>query len=185
MNTFFEYKGPASLDAIWFSCNQEGLTSLWFAGQNHLFENSVKGSNMSDNHGVLQVYEIIKLWLDDYFTGNIPDFTPPLSLKGTDFQMAVWKILLDIPYGQVVTYGDIAKKIAAQRGLKRMSAQAVGGAVGRNPISIIVPCHRVIGANGSLTGYAGGISNKIWLLEQEGIDIAQYSIPVKKRTIEQ
>lgn len=184
MNVFYEYKGPASLDTIWFSCNEEGVTGLWFDRQNHLLGNSVKENNISDNHSALRIFETTKLWLDCYFAGNIPDFTPPLSLKGTEFQMTVWKILLDIPYGQVVTYGDIAKKIAVQRGLKRMSAQAVGGAVGRNPISIIVPCHRVIGANGSLTGYAGGMSNKIWLLGQEGIDTAQYSIPVKKGSIE-
>lgn len=98
-----------------------------------------------------------------------------MSWKGSDFQNLVWKILCKIPYGQVVTYKDIANEIAAKRGLKRMSAQAVGGAVGRNPISIIVPCHRVVGSNGNLTGYDGGLEYKIWLLEREGLDMELFT----------
>ena len=106
-------------------------------------------------------------WLDIYFSGQKPDFLPKLHLIGTDFQREVWDILLEIPYGQTVTYGEIARKIADKRGLKTMSAQAVGGAVGHNRVSVIVPCHRVIGSDGSLTGYAGGIERKIKLLEIE------------------
>lgn len=114
-------------------------------------------------------------WFESYFSGEVPDFTPAYQLKGTDFQLAVWNILEKIPYGCTVTYGEIARQIAAERGISRMSAQAVGGAVGRNPISIIVPCHRVVGTDGSLTGYAGGLDIKKYLLEleknsPEGID---------------
>ena len=105
--------------------------------------------------------------MDIYFSGQKPDFLPKLHLIGTDFQREVWDILLEIPYGQTVTYSEIARKIADKRGLKTMSAQAVGGAVGHNRVSVIVPCHRVIGSNGSLTGYAGGIERKIKLLDIE------------------
>ena len=103
----------------------------------------------------------------------------PIHFTGTDFQNEVWEILCTIPYGQTMTYGEIAKQIAAKRGVPRMSAQAVGGAVGHNEISIIVPCHRVVGANGSLTGYAGGIEKKVKLLKLENVDMKQFSIPRK------
>ena len=118
-------------------------------------------------------------WLDIYFSGQKPDFLPKLHLIGTDFQREVWDILLEIPYGQTVTYGEIARKIADKRGLKTMSAQAVGGAVGHNEISIIIPCHRVVGTNGSLTGYAGGIDKKISLLKLEHTDMSRLFIPKK------
>ncbi|MBQ9349310.1 MAG: methylated-DNA--[Oscillibacter sp.] len=110
-------------------------------------------------------------WLDTYFAGRMPDFTPPLHLAGTVFQRTVWDLLLQIPYGTVTTYGDLAHRIAARNGIARMSAQAAGGAVGRNPVPIIVPCHRVVGADGSLTGYAGGLDRKARLLELEGVDM--------------
>ena len=112
-------------------------------------------------------------------TGKEPDFTVPIHFTGTDFQNEVWEILRTIPYGQTLTYGEIAKQIAAKKGLSRMSAQAVGGAVGHNEISIIVPCHRVVGANGSLTGYAGGIEKKVELLKLENVDMKQFFIPRK------
>lgn len=116
----------------------------------------------------LPIFIKTKNWLNRYFNGENPDPKEiPTELHGSEFAMQVWEILKQIPYGQTVTYGEIAKKIAEQNGMKKMSAQAVGGAVGRNPISIIVPCHRVIGANGNLTGYAGGIDRKIKLLEIE------------------
>ncbi len=111
---------------------------------------------------VLPVFDETCHWLDLYFAGKRPDFTPPLAPKGTPFQMKVWDILLTIPYGKTVSYGDVARRISPT-----MSAQAVGGAVGRNPIGIILPCHRVIGADGSLTGYGGGLERKRWLLELE------------------
>ena len=109
-------------------------------------------------------------WLDLYFGGSVPDFTPPLSPQGTSFRRKVWEILLGIPYGKTMTYGEIAAEIARAEGLSRMSAQAVGGAVGHNPIAIIIPCHRVIGADGSLTGYASGLDKKRFLLTLEGIN---------------
>ncbi len=115
----------------------------------------------------LTVFKETKLWLDLYFSGNIPDFTPPLSLNGTAFQLEVWNILLGITYGQTISYGDIAKQLVARKKVPHMSAQAVGNAVGKNPIPIIVPCHRVIGSDGSLTGYAGGLDKKSFLLSLE------------------
>lgn len=116
-------------------------------------------------------------WLDIYFSGGRPDFLPPLRLSGTPFRRSVWELLKKIPYGETTAYGDIAAQIARQRGRERMSAQAVGGAVGANPIAIIVPCHRVIGKDGGLTGYAGGLDKKIALLKIEGHDIKKFSLP--------
>ncbi len=118
----------------------------------------------------LDIFEETKKWLDIYFSGKCPDFMPNIKLNGTPFQMSVWNILKEIPYGKTVTYGEIANKIAIKRGIERMSAQAVGGAVGRNPITIIVPCHRVIGANGALVGYEYGTKIKAKLLELENCD---------------
>ena len=119
----------------------------------------------------IPVFEETRNWLDTYFSGNAPAFTPLLSMDGTDFQKEVWNILLEIPYGQTMCYGEIAKKIANRRGMPRMSAQAVGNAVAKNPIPIIVPCHRVIGSDGSLTGYAGGLDKKLFLLSSENIAV--------------
>lgn len=119
----------------------------------------------------LAVFDQTRRWLDLYFSGREPGFTPALNPVGSAFRRAVWEILLKIPYGRTTTYGQIAREIAAARGLAKMSAQAVGGAVGHNEISIIIPCHRVIGAHGSLTGYAGGIDRKIKLLQLEGVDM--------------
>ena len=127
----------------------------------------------------LPVFDQARCWLDCYFSGREPDFTPPLHLKGTPFRMAVWKLLLDIPYGTTMTYSAIAQALARQSGRSRMSAQAVGGAVGHNPVSIIVPCHRVVGTQGSLTGYAGGMEKKISLLRLEGTDMDGLFIPRK------
>lgn len=115
----------------------------------------------------LPVLEAAASWLEDYFRGNPRSIDFPIRTAGTVFQERVWKILEDIPYGETRTYGHIARQVAAELGKEKMSAQAVGGAVGKNPVSIVIPCHRVVGADGSMTGYAGGISNKIWLLEHE------------------
>ena len=115
----------------------------------------------------LPVFKQAFNWLDIYFSGNEPDFTPKLNPRGSPFRKTVWDIMLKIPYGKTTTYGQIAQQIAKQKGIKDMSAQAVGGAVGHNPISIIIPCHRVIGANGNLTGYAGGLDKKCYLLKLE------------------
>lgn len=152
-----EYKTPIG-NAICVS-NGESLTGLWLEGQKH-FLGQLKELPLFHKDKVLQMTEI---WLDDYFAGKNPGISSlPLAPSGSEFRMKVWDILKEIPYGETVTYGDIARKISG-----RMSAQAVGGAVGSNPISIIIPCHRVIGANGKLVGYDGGTDKKLWLLEHE------------------
>lgn len=115
----------------------------------------------------LPIFEQAKEWLDSYFMGKIPSFTPPIHLEDTPFRLAVWDLLSKIPYGEVVTYKELAGEIARQKGIPSMSTQAIGGAVGHNPISIIIPCHRVVGSDGSLTGYAGGIDKKRSLLTIE------------------
>ena len=139
------------------------LTGLWFEGQKYF------GSTLS-NIRTDQCFPVLlqaKEWLHLYFQGKDPGFTPLLSMKGTPFQVDVWKILLSIPFGETITYGEIAARLAVKRGLPRMSAQAVGSAVAHNPISLIIPCHRVIGADGGLCGYAAGLARKAWLLEME------------------
>ena len=153
------------LGQILLSSDGENLNGLWFENEKYYPYNISKGSEKKD----LPIFEQTKKWLDIYFAGNNPNFTPSLNLRGTEFQMSVWNILNQIPYGEVTTYGEIAREIAKQKGIVRMSAQAVGGAVGRNPISIIVPCHRVVGSNGALTGYAGGLKRKSALLSLEKI----------------
>ncbi len=156
------YSSP--LGKIVIAANDEALTGLWFEDQKYFPENL--GSFEEKETAVI---EKVKRWLDIYFSGKEPGFALPLHFEGTDFQKEVWQILCKIPYGKTVTYGEIAKGIAAKRGKTKMSAQAVGSAVGHNKIGIIVPCHRVIGSNGSLTGYAGGIDKKMFLLELEKI----------------
>ncbi len=136
------------------------LTGLWLEGQKYYPKELGKWEEKSG----LPIFKKVEKWLENYFSGNICPVDFPLAPEGSEFRKAVWKILLQIPCGKVTTYGEIAKKIAADSGLKSMSAQAVGGAVGHNPISIIIPCHRVVGTDGSLTGYAGGIDKKTRLL---------------------
>ncbi len=159
------YESP--IGGITLASDGEALTGLWFDGQKYF----ALYLDREHEEKELAVFELAKKWLDVYFSGKDPDFKVPLHFTGSGFQNEVWEILYSIPYGQTMTYGGIAKIIAEKRGLSRMSAQAVGGAVGRNEISVIVPCHRVVGTNGSLTGYAGGIDKKIWLLEHEGADM--------------
>ena len=173
MQYITHYQSP--LGGITISSDGTALTGLWFDGQKYFA--STLGADYKEKD--LPVFTETKRWLDIYFSGREPDFTPPLSLKGSAFRMAVWQILQSISYGQTITYGDIARQLAAQTGKKKMSAQAVGDAVGHNPISIIVPCHRVVGAGGSLTGYAGGIDKKVQLLELEGIDTTEFTMPTK------
>ena len=151
------------LGKITFAGNEAGLSGLWMEGQKY-FASGISGSC---ELGELEVFRKTRKWLEIYFSGKEPDFIPPLYLTGTPFQKSVWEMLLTIPYGETMTYGEIAAQIAKARKIKRMSAQAVGGAVGKNPISLIIPCHRVIGSDGSLTGYAGGIEKKRALLELE------------------
>ena len=142
------------------------LTALAFQGQKY-YEKAVP---WEAEEARLPIFDHTGQWLDIYFSGQEPTFTPTIATKGTLFQEEVWEILKKIPYGQVVSYGEIAAAIAKSRGLKRMSAQAVGGAVGHNPVSVIIPCHRVVGTNGHLTGYAGGLDKKEELLRLERAD---------------
>lgn len=158
MDYIYNYKSP--LGGITLGSDGKNLTGLWFDGQKY-FADTIDGSFTEKE---LPVFEDTIKWLDIYFDGKEPDFTPPISMHATRFREDVWKILLSIPYGQTMTYGQIAEIIARQRGIPKMSAQAVGGAVGHNPISIIIPCHRVVGTDGSLTGYGGGLDRKIKLL---------------------
>ena len=166
---------PSPIGRILLAADDIGLTGLWFEGQKYF----ALYLDQEHEEKEIPIFEQVKCWLDIYFSGNEPDFSVPLHFMGTDFQNEVWKILYTIPYGQTMTYGEITKRLAAQRGLRRMSAQAVGGAVGRNEISIIVPCHRVVGADGSLTGYAGGIDKKVKLLKLEKADMRSFFIPKK------
>lgn len=177
MQYISHYNSP--LGAILLSADCEGLTGLWFEGAKYY------ANHLDSNHREISttILEETKEWLDIYFTGKEPNFMPPIHMIGADFQMAVWKQLRKIPYGKTTTYGTIAKEIARQRGITRMSAQAVGGAVGHNEISILIPCHRVIGSNGNLTGYAGGMDKKIALLNLEGVDMTGFVIPVKGTAI--
>lgn len=156
-----KYQSP--LGEIVMAADDIGLTGLWFTGQKY-FALCLDKEHEEKEQPILTR---AKTWLDLYFSGREPDDPLPLHFTGTDFQNQVWNILYEIPYGHTTTYGSIAKSIAEQRGISHMSAQAVGSAVGHNPISIIVPCHRVVGSNGSLTGYAGGIDKKIALLKLE------------------
>lgn len=151
------YDSP--LGRIMMAGSGEALTGLWFAGQKYFAETLAAGYTEKE----IPVLSGTKRWLDLYFGGTVPDFTPPLEMRGSAFRRAVWEILLSIPYGRTVTYGEIAGRIAGRNG----AAQAVGGAVSHNPVSLIIPCHRVIGADGSLTGYAGGTDRKSCLLRME------------------
>lgn len=155
------YDSP--LGRIRMAADEIGLTVLCFEGAKYDADRLPAGCLEQET----EILSVGKRWLDLYFSGQKLDFLPPLHPKGSAFQMSVWDMLLEIPYGETVSYGEIARKIAEKRGLSRMSAQAVGGAVGRNPIAIIIPCHRIVGADGSMTGYAGGLDKKIKLLELE------------------
>lgn len=167
----YHYSSP--LGGITISSNGTELTGLWFDGQKY-FGDTLPKEYREKN---LPIFDETARWLNLYFSGKAPDFTPPLSMETTPFRRAVWEILLSIPYGKTMTYGEIAHLIAQQRGVQKMSVQAVGGAVGHNSISLIIPCHRVIGADGSLTGYAGGIERKIRLLTLEKTDMTGFFVP--------
>ncbi len=168
-----KYKSP--LGDILLAADEVGLRGLGFERQKY-FAKTLPDEYIPKETGILTE---TKKWLDVYFSGEEPKFTPPLHPVGAEFRQAVWQILLQIPYGKTVTYGQIASKIAEMKKLPRMSAQAVGGAVGHNEIAIIIPCHRVVGTNGSLTGYAGGIDKKILLLELEHADMSGFFVPKK------
>lgn len=162
------YHSP--IGEILLAADDTGLTGLWFEGGKYY------AHSLDREHAKREapVFAEARRWLDVYFSGKEPDFMPPIHMTGTPFQMEVWEILRQIPYGETTTYGEIAKKIAGKKGLQRMSAQAVGGAVGHNAISVIIPCHRVVGADGSLTGYAGGIDKKVKLLTCEGVNVEKH-----------
>lgn len=167
------YQSP--LGSLMLASDGDNIVGLWLEGQKY-FAGTV-AEEMAARPD-LPVLVAAKEWLDNYFSGQKPAISDlSLAPQGGAFRRAVWDILCQIPYGEVITYGEIAKMMAAQTNKAGMSAQAVGGAVGHNPISIIVPCHRVVGANGSLTGYAGGIGKKIRLLEHEGVDISRLYVP--------
>lgn len=201
MQYTFHYDSP--LGSMIAASDGKALTGLWFDGQKY-FDGTFA---LSHEEKMLSVFSETKKWLDTYFSGKKPDFTPPLAMNATLFRKAVWKILLAIPYGKTTSYGEIAEKIVRQRYAvrcaaarnsaqhtartaktrefcnvklaSRKSAQAVGGAVAHNPISLIIPCHRVVGTDGSLTGYAGGIDRKIKLLTLEGADMSHFYVPKK------
>lgn len=170
-----KYNSP--LGDILLAEDDIGLIGLWFD----------KGKNYADilcaehiEKETATLKETIR-WLDLYFDGKEPDFIPPLHLIGTPFQKKVWEILLQIPYGKTVTYKSISKQIENKTGIKKMSSQAVGTAIGHNEVSIIIPCHRVVGTNGSLTGYSGGLERKIKLLEIEKADMSHLFVPQKRK----
>ncbi len=165
-----EYKSP--LGIITVCCDEdENIVGLFFKNQKH-FADNIDGKITENNN--LKIFVTVKNWLDKYFAGKKPNIKEiPIKFIGNDFRKSVWKILYKIPYGKTVTYGDVAKQIAKQKDITKMSAQAIGCAVGHNPISIIVPCHRVVGKNGKLTGYAAGLNKKKKLLELEQVNMVK------------
>lgn len=170
-----DYASPVG--RILIAAKHEALIGLWIEDQKY-FLGSIKEETKTCHE--LTVLVRAKTWLDRYFGGEKPETKElPLAPEGSEFRKRIWEILMEIPYGEVTTYGEIAGKVAARQGIDRMSAQAVGGAVGHNPISIIIPCHRVVGSNGSLTGYAGGIDKKIALLTHEGVSMDKFFVPQK------
>jgi methylated-DNA-[protein]-cysteine S-methyltransferase len=165
MYNISRYSSP--IGELYLACDEKGLAGLWMEGQKYFMA------------GVDSYWEreqpalaLCREWLDLYFAGEKPEISRlPLAPKGTPFRRQVWRLLCQIPYGQTVSYGEIAKEMAAFAGKERVSPRAVGGAVGHNPISIVIPCHRVVGARHRLTGYAGGLERKLWLLRHEGADV--------------
>jgi len=177
MNLYYSTTYPSPVGLLTIASDGENLIGLWAEGQKYF------GATIPDEcvpNGDLTIFDMAKTWLDEYFNGKSPNISRlPLAPKGSEFRQEIWRILCEIPYGEVTTYGEIAKQVAKKKNIASMSSQAVGGAVGHNPISIIIPCHRVVGSDGSLTGYAGGIDAKIKLLELEGVDLSSMSVPRK------
>ena len=169
------YKTPDNFSNMIMNSNGESLTGLWFEGSRDSSKHIVDCEEKD-----LEIFKETSKWLDIYFSGENPNFIPKYKIVNlTPFRQDVIDIMNSIEYGQTLTYNDISKTIAEKRGIKRMSSQAVGGAVGWNPICIIIPCHRVVGINGSLTGYGGGIKNKVELLKLEKNDMSKFFIPKK------
>ena len=167
------YQSP--IGELTLASNGEQLIGLWIADQKY-FASTLEQNTIETND--LPIFEKTKTWLDQYFSGQRPDVANlELAPRGSEFRQIVWQLLAEIPYGEVVTYGHIAQKVATQMGKPSMSSQAVGAAIAHNPISIIIACHRVIASTGSLTGYAGGIENKAYLLSLEGVDMKRLYVP--------
>lgn len=174
---FYSTHYSSPIGALMLASDGESLIGLWMEGQKYFADTVTSQLAEKEN---LPLFMATKKWLDLYFSGKKPAISDlPLAPRGSVFRQVVWDVLCDIPYGELATYGEIAKRIADQMKKTSMYSQAVGGAVGHNPISIIIPCHRVVGSNGSLTGYAGGINKKIRLLELEGVDTSKLFIPSK------
>lgn len=171
----YKHEYPSPLGEITLASDGEYIIGLWFNGQRH-FGNTLPRQT---ERKALPIFREAERWLDTYFSGKDPDFLPPLRYDSTPFRKAVCDIMLTVPYGKTMTYGEIASEIARRKGIEKMSAQAVGGAVGHNPISLMIPCHRVVGTSGSLTGYGGGIERKVKLLELEKVDMSGLFIPKK------
>lgn len=166
---------PSPVGGLILACDAQHLVGLWLEGQKY-FADTVDGELVEQPDA--PVLKLTREWLDAYFAGKRPDISAlSLAPTGSAFRQMVWKLLCAIPYGQCRTYGEIARQVAAATHKTQMSSQAVGGAVGHNPISIIIPCHRVVGANGNLTGYAGGIEKKLLLLQREGVDTSRFFVP--------
>lgn len=167
------YKTPEGFSNMIMNSDGEYLIGLWFEGSRDSYKHKIDCEEKS-----LPIFRETSKWLDMYFNAKVPDFTPKYKIENlTPFRKEVIDIMNSIPFGNTLTYNDISKIIAKSRGIKKMSSQAVGGAVGWNPICIIIPCHRVVGTNGSLTGYGGGIKNKIALLTHEKNDMSKYFVP--------
>lgn len=172
MNYVNHYASP--LGEILLASDGEAVTGLWFVGAKYF----ARGLSPAARERDLPVFREARSWLDRYFAGHEPLGAPLLRPVGSGFQQTVWQLLLQIPYGATTTYGDLARRLGEQRN-RAVSAQAVGGAVGKNPISLLIPCHRVVGAGGSLTGYAGGVGKKLALLRLERVDCSRFTIPQK------
>lgn len=167
------YNSPVG--EILIASDGENIIGLWIEGQKYYLDKIDEKIVLKND---LKIFEKTKKWLEKYFNKEKPQISElQLAPKGNEFRQLVWKLLCEIPYGKTTTYGELAEKIARKMNKKSMSAQAIGNAVGHNPISIIIPCHRVVGKNGSLTGYAGGIDKKIELLKLEGAYSEKFFVP--------
>ena len=176
-NMFYSTHYQSPVGGLMLASDGENIIGLWMEGQKYFAATVAEELTVKDD---LPVFAFAKNWLDRYFSGENPAISElPLAPKGGEFRRTVWDILCKIPYGELTTYGEIAKEVAAKINKERMSSQAVGGAVGHNPIAIIIPCHRVVGASGSLTGYAGGIDKKVKLLEHESVNMSHLFVPTK------
>ncbi len=173
----YTYKTPENFSNMIMNSDGENLTGLWFEGSRDTSKHILECEEKE-----LEIFTETKKWLDIYFNGENPDFIPKYKINNlTPFRKEVIDIMNTIEYGKTITYNDISKIIAKKRGIERMSSQAVGGTVGWNPICIIVPCHRVVGTNGSLTGYGGGIKNKVGLLTLEKNDMSKFFVPKNEK----